>query len=190
MKRISALFLAGVMVLGGGSQALAYYPNTQSAIWACKQAIQERTGSSRLRDVTTQQRGYEKYRVQGIVRIHGQPNPSFTCKVKDGYVTRLTLDGPQNPNYPPYHHSGDGDAVGAAIAGAILGGVIAAAASSHHHHDDYKPHYGHVPLGPGPVVRGGRFSPTPGITCYRKQRACYRDGRGYSARWTHREFGW
>ena len=187
MLRISAMVFAGLMVWITTSPAQAYYPNTQSPVWACKQAIQERTGSSRLTHVSTQQRGREKFRVYGKVRIHGEPNPSFTCKVKRGYVTSLDIDGPQNPNYPPYqHHSHSGDEVGAAIAGAILGGVIAAAASSHHHDDNYRPH---TDWGPGPVARG-RFSPAPGITCYRSQRACYRNGGGYSARWTHREFGW
>ena len=190
MFRIFSVLLSGLMVWATAGPAVAYYPNTQSPIWACKQAIQERTGSSRLSNVTTQQRGPEKFRVYGIVRIHGEPNPSFTCKVKRGYVTNLSIDGPQQPNYPPYQNHSDGDKVGAVLAGALLGGIVAAAASSHHHHDDYRPHSGYKPnFGPGPVATGA-FYPAPGITCYRSQRACYRNGGGYSARWTHREFGW
>jgi len=51
--------------------------------------------------------------------------------------------------------------------------------------------------GKGPSYSGGgygggygnrSYSPAGGVTCYPEQRACYEDGRGYSAYWSSREF--
>ncbi|WP_428029422.1 hypothetical protein [Ancylobacter sp.] len=44
---------------------------------------------------------------------------------------------------------------------------------------------------PPPVVYAPPppFSPAPSVLCYPDQRACYYDGRAYSADWTWRVFG-
>lgn len=85
------------------------------------------------------------------------------------------------------------DAVGAAIAGGIIGLAAGAALSSHHHHDKviYYPGYAppYPPGGYGPYYRQS-FSPTPGIICYPAQRSCYRADGSFAPAWTSRTFGY
>ena len=91
-----------------------------------------------------------------------------------------------------HHHHKDDHTSGAAaaIAGALVLGAVVAAASKKKHHDDDR-YYGRYRYDDDyrrfhdrPKV----WSPAYGVTCYRKQRACYKYDHGYSAKWTRREF--
>jgi hypothetical protein len=64
-----------------------------------------------------------------------------------------------------------GAAIAAGVVGAAIGASLAKKSKSRHKHAD------------------DRFSPAAGVTCYRRQRACYKDGGGFAANWTHRIYG-
>jgi len=66
------------------------------------------------------------------------------------------------------------DNTGAKVAGVLIGAAIA---SSSKDDDDRDHHRGH----------GRGFSPADGVTCYARERSCYRDGR-YSEKWTRRVY--
>lgn len=92
---------------------------------------------------------------------------------------------------PPAAHADD--AAAAAVAGGIVGLAVGAALSKkHHHHNDvYYPGYA-PPYGPGGYYPAWNqsFMPSPSITCYPLQRACYNVDGGFSVKWTSRVFGY
>lgn len=62
-------------------------------------------------------------------------------------------------------------ALAAGVVGAAIGASLAKSSKSGRRHAD------------------DRFSPAAGVTCYRRQRACYKDGGGFAAKWTYRIYG-
>lgn len=72
----------------------------------------------------------------------------------------------------------------AAIAAAIAAVALAAKAASRHRDDRYRYRRHHRRFDDEP----DQWYPARGVTCYLRLRACYKAGRGYSARWTRREF--
>ena len=85
--------------------------------------------------------------------------------------------------------SAKGDEVAAAVVGAVLGAAVVAAASDHHKHKHHRDHEGYRPDRDFRRQWGRSYNPRSGITCFPGQRACYKNGRGYSAKWSRREFG-
>lgn len=86
-------------------------------------------------------------------------------------------------HYKHHENHGHKDRNKAAVAAAVIIGIAAAAAAAKNRDERYG------------YTESTRFRdrpnvwfPKPGITCYRRSRACYKAGHGYSARWTRREF--
>jgi hypothetical protein len=70
----------------------------------------------------------------------------------------------------------------AIVAGAILGAAVLAASSRDHRHEYHRAYGGYQPRW------RGAFSPAPRVTCYPRQRLCYRrDGR-IARKWTRRYY--
>jgi hypothetical protein len=60
--------------------------------------------------------------------------------------------------------------VAAAVAAGIVGVAIGASLSDHHKHKNHK--------------HNGQFSPKPGVTCYDRQRACYKNDGSFASNMT------
>ena len=89
-----------------------------------------------------------------------------------------------------HHDSGNNAAIGGLVVGSIIGAAIASSASDTHHH-----HHHHQDS--NITIKTDRnfkknwskgYSPKPGITCFRHQSACYKEGKGFNQKWTQREF--
>jgi len=71
----------------------------------------------------------------------------------------------------------------AAVAGVLIGAAALAAASKHHRHKNHRRHSKPV------YSYGAPFSPRRNITCYPRERACYRRNGRFAGRATQRYFG-
>ncbi len=70
----------------------------------------------------------------------------------------------------------------AIVAGAILGAAALAASSQHHRHQYHRAYGGYQPRW------RGAFSPAPRVTCYPRQRVCYRRNGRIARKWTRRYY--
>ena len=183
MRRVIAASLTVSLIFAGmaSTPALAQY-SPRDARQMCKQAVRDR-GAWDTSGVNVDSLGGSKYNVTGYARGRGG-DAWFTCRVNNGDVRRVNID-----NWGGGSSGGNnsGATTAAAIVGtAIVIGAIAAAASSDKRHSDYD-RYDEYRYGARPDY--DQYSPTPGVVCYRWQRTCYKDGKGYAPNWTAREFG-
>jgi len=70
----------------------------------------------------------------------------------------------------------------AVIAGAVLAAAALAASSHQHRHQRHRAHSGYQPRW------RGAFSPAPRVTCYPRQRVCYRRNGRIARKWTRRYY--
>lgn len=117
--------------------------------------------------------------VTGVLAVAGLITLSFAPTAVDA------RDGHRHHHHNNNHHRhhSHSDRSKAAVAAAAVIGLAAAAAAAENRHDDYD-----YDDGPQFDDRPKLWFPKPGITCYRKLRACYKVGHGYNARWTRHEF--
>jgi hypothetical protein len=147
----------------------------------CKSELRASYRADGFHDVTVVKKKRGVYKVEGFAERRGRRDSSFVCKVRDGRIAKVKMD--------EWHKRGGGGGssqAAGAIIGAVIGAVIVAAISNDHNHDH------HQGIETSPDFQddwGKRYSPHDGITCFRGQRACYKDGKGYNAKWTRREFG-
>lgn len=71
----------------------------------------------------------------------------------------------------------------AAVIGTIIGIAAIAASSKNHRHEHHRHHGGNR------HAYGAPFSPRPNVTCYPRQRVCYRRNGRIAGRATQRYFG-
>jgi hypothetical protein len=71
----------------------------------------------------------------------------------------------------------------AAVIGVIVGAAALAAASKHHRHKQHRRHGGQS------YAYGAPFSPKRNVTCYPRERVCYRRNGRIAGGATHRYFG-
>ena len=84
---------------------------------------------------------------------------------------------------PTLAHHNDDAAAAAIIAGGLIGAAAIAASSHHHHHSDQ-----YLPPPPPYYTPGAPFSPSRGVICYPRERACYDNAGFYLPSWTYRVF--
>jgi Ni/Co efflux regulator RcnB len=181
MYRLISVCLVTAMISAGftATSAEAQY-RPKDAKNMCKDQVRSQYGAHDTSNVSVETRGRDRYLVSGYAKRSGR-SAYFRCKVRNGYIRDMEIGR--------WEGGGDGGktavAVGAAV---ILGAAIAAAASDKHSHDhDRYDEYDHH-HGDRYDRDDARYSPAPGITCHRWQRACYKDGAGFSPKWTNREF--
>ncbi len=180
MRRVIAASLTVSLIVAGlaSTPALAQY-SPRDARQMCKQAVRDR-GAYDTTGINVDDLGGSKYNVTGYAQGRGG-STWFTCRVNRGDVRYVNMDNRQGGG------GNDGAKTAAAIVGtAIVLGAIAAAASSDKRSSDYD-RYDEYRYGARPSY--DQYSPTPGVICYRWQRTCYKDGKGYAPNWTAREFG-
>jgi hypothetical protein len=145
----------------------------------CRDQLRQRYGVSNTHNVTTSDRGNNRYQVNGNAD-RNRETASFNCRVENGYVRNLSVGRWSQKS------NGGGDAVAAVGVAIALGAIIAAASSKKksHEYDQYPDGY------QGNNYGSDSYSPAGGITCYRQQRACFDNYNNYNAGWTSREFGY
>jgi hypothetical protein len=173
----AALALAVVNI--PAAPVLAQGWSSRGAESQCRDALRSRYGVSNTRNVTTSDRGNDRYQVNGNAD-RGSETTSFNCRVENGGVRNVNVGSWSKKS------SGGGDAVAAVGIAVALGALIAAASSKKksHEYDQYPDGYQNNNYG------GDSYSPAGGITCYRQQRACFDNYNNYNAGWTSREFGY
>lgn len=183
MRRMIAASLMVSLAYAGlaATPAEAQY-SPRDAKQMCKDAVRGR-GAYDTTGVDVDSLGGRKYNVTGTALGRGNSRAYFTCRVNNGDVRRVDMGN--------WAGGGGGNNNGAKTAAAIVGtaiviGAIAAAASSDKRSSDYD-RYDEYRYGGRPEY--DQYSPTPGVVCYRWQRTCYKDGKGYAPNWTAREFG-
>ncbi len=181
-KTIVAGLMASLVMAGMGSAPAHAQYGPRDAKQMCKQAVRDR-GAYDTSGVNVDSLGGSKYNVTGYAQRRGGSS-WFTCRVNNGDVRRVDIDN--------WGGGSSGNNSGASTAAAVVGtaiviGAIAAAASSDKRHSDYD-RYDEYRHGTRPNY--DQYSPAPGVVCYRWQRTCYKDGKGYAPNWTAREFGY
>ena len=183
------LIVAGLMASLMSSGLLAAPAQAQygprDARQMCKDAVRAK-GAYDTSGVNVDQLGGSKYNVTGYAQGRGNRSAYFTCRVNNGGVRYVNMDNWQGGG----GGSNSGAKAAAVVGTALVLGAIVAAASSDKRSSDYD-RYDEYRDGRRPSYddRGGQYSPTPGVICYRWQQTCYKDGKGYAPNWTAREFG-
>ena len=186
LKNLTVALCASALVLAG--LPATAQDSKRDARKMCKQSLRIDYGAEGFRDVTVvERRG--AYRVEGMAERSGREDNYFVCKVADWQIQDIRIDRWHRirDGYSGYgaDHSetmSSGEAAGV-IVGALVGAAILSAASKRHKRDRHN--------GRDYDYRSGwneSYSPHKRITCYRSQRACYHSRKGFSAKWTLREF--
>ncbi|MEN3976407.1 hypothetical protein [Emcibacter sp. SYSU 3D8] len=186
MRKLIAAGLALTLASAGlaSTPAQAQY-GPRDAKQICKDAVRDR-GARDTTGVNVDALGGSRYNVTGYAKSRGGKS-YFSCRVNNGSIRHVDMGNWQGGN------SGSGNNASTAVAvigGALVLGAIVAAATSDKRHGDYD-RYDEYRYRDRPSYndRGGQYSPKRGVTCYRWQRTCYKNGRGYAPNWTAREFG-
>ena len=178
---ILTLVLWGVLI--HPQPALARFDD-RDARRLCKRNILNQSAFYRdLYDVTVRKKKPKRYKVRGTIRVHPGKDVTFVCQVEHRRIIKVKIADPPHSS----SSASDADLAASAIA-AIIGSAIVGAISDDHKYYHHKSEPGY---GAGSDFRkswGRSFSPHPGITCFPGQRACYKDGRGYSAQWTRKVY--
>lgn len=177
MKINPALIIGAFALALTASSPAQAKPNNQVAKKICKKELRNNYRADGFNGITTGRVKPGVFKVQGYAQRSGRKNRYFSCKVKNGRVRKVDFQG-----------WGKKSDAGTAIAAALIGAAIVGATSKHHDHD-YDQNY---TVKTSPAFRknwSASYVPKPGITCFRGQRACYKSGKGYNAKWTQREFG-
>ncbi|MEN3951364.1 hypothetical protein [Iodidimonas sp. SYSU 1G8] len=182
-KLMAAAVAASLAMAGVTTPAQAQY-SPRDAREMCKNAVRDR-GAYDTSGINVDQIGRDKYNVTGYAQGRGG-RAYFTCRVNDGRVRNVDMGNWQGGS----SGNNSGAKAAAVVGAAVVLGAIAAAASSDKRHSEYD-RYDEYRYRDRPSYddRGGQYSPTPGVICYRWQRTCYKDGKGYAPNWTAREFG-
>lgn len=178
MKRLIAAIL-GIAFMLPPSLAHARW-NDSDAKYACKQAATNEYGARHFHGLVVNRKGSRTFKVTGVAERRGRSDVVFKCKIKHGQVTSLER---QNSSSGSSSLS-TGQAVGV-IAGAVIGAAIIGAISKDHKNDH---HHSSGSGGNHGGNWGKSYKPKKNVTCYRGQRACYKQNGSYSAKWTRREF--
>lgn len=128
-------------------------------------------------DAELQRRGYTLGKSTDIAGYwwNASRKTCVSVVVDDGRVQEINTEASVQCGK---NSSGSGSAAAGVAIGALLLGAIAVAASKHDKHDDDdrdRHHDGHS------------YSPYAGVICYKRESACYEDGR-FSSYWSRKEF--
>lgn len=174
MSKTARAFVAAIAGLGVLATSLAATAQPRDLVGA-----RAGQGESSLRS-----RGYQLDHTDGGVQYWWHPGNSECINLFVDNGRYDTIDRRPNSECNNGRGGGKKDNTGAIVAGALAIGILAAAAaSSKKKHDDDR-------YRDDDRRRDPPYSPARGVDCYPSQRACYERGRGYSASWTSREFGY
>ena len=112
--------LLGMLLGAAPLPALAGY-DERDAVRDCEREIVDRYGYQEFRDVDTDGKGHDSYKVTGSLRIKHGDDRSFSCRIKHKEVVSVNVSG---GGHHGSHDDDDDDDSGMGTAAAVGAGVL------------------------------------------------------------------